>query len=182
MFRSLVPYSAIRLSALPLLAALVFTAAPAVAQTKVAVIDVQRVVNECNLGQAAQKELEELQKSKTAELKAQADALEALRTQIQEGELSLAREKLTEMAEEFERKGREFKRAQDDANLELKRKGEKLMGDIEVKVLPIIDQIGKSEGYTVILNKFRSGLLFADDSIDITQQVIDQLNQASAGQ
>jgi len=165
----------------PLLAAL-FVGTPATAQTKLAVIDIQTVVTESNLGQQAQKELEGLQTSKRAALEAQGQELVEMRKKIEEGRLSLAPEKLAEMGEEYESKARALKRAEDDANRELQKRGEKLMGDIEQKVLPIIDQIGKAEGYTLIFNKFRSGLLFADDAIDITQQVIERLNQSSAGQ
>jgi outer membrane protein len=164
-----------------LLAVAIVAAAPATAQIKVAVIDVQTVVTESALGQQAQKELEQLQGAKRGELEARGKELADLRKKIEEGRLSLAPEKLTEMSEEFESKGREFQRAEDDANRELQKRGEKLMGDIEVKILPIIDEIGKAEGYTLIFNKFRSGLLFADDAVDITKQVIDQLNAKHPG-
>ncbi len=168
------------LFSLSLVAAL-FIGTPAVAQIKVAVIDVQTVVTESALGQKAQKELEQLQAQKRGELEARGKELADLRKKIEEGRLSLAPDKLAEMSDEFESKGREFKRSEDDANRELQKRGEKLMGDIELKILPILQEIGKSEGYTLIFNKFRSGLLFADDSIDITAQVITKLNEKHPG-
>ena len=166
---------------LPLLAAALLIGTPAAAQPKLAVIDIQTVVTESALGQQAQKELEQLQNSKRGALEAQGQALLELRKKLEEGKLSLAPEKLTEMSEEYETKARELKRAEDDANRELQKRGEKLMGDIENKVLPIIDEVGKAEGYTLIFNKFRSGLLFADDAVDITRKVLDRLNQTHPG-
>ncbi len=54
---------------------------------------------------------------------------------------------------------------------------------IESAVFPIINQVGKEGGYTLIFNKFQSGLVYADETIDITDQVIQRLDaDAAAGQ
>ena len=44
--------------------------------------------------------------------------------------------------------------------------------------MPIIDQIGKEQGLTLIFNKFQSGLVYADDTVDITDEVIRRFNTA----
>ncbi|MCB1054098.1 MAG: OmpH family outer membrane protein [Acidobacteria bacterium] len=158
-------------------------AAPAQAQTstKVAVIDVQQILAQSQSGKTAQAEIERLQAAKRTELEGRSQELAALKKRAEEGTLSLAEDKLAELQKEYEDKAIAFKRAQDDANRELQKKGDALMADIEKKILPVISKIGDEEGYTLIFNKYQSGLLYADDAIDITAKVITRLDQAAGG-
>ena len=41
-------------------------------------------------------------------------------------------------------------------------------------IIPIIHQIGKSKGFTLILDLNNSGVLYFDNSIDITAEVIKE--------
>ncbi len=47
--------------------------------------------------------------------------------------------------------------------------------------MPVINQAGKDLGYTLIFRKFESGLIYADEAIDITTIIIQRLD-AAAGQ
>ncbi|MCB1032940.1 MAG: OmpH family outer membrane protein [Acidobacteria bacterium] len=152
---------------------------PALAQTKIGVIDVEKLVSESPKGKDARTEMEKLRDSKRVELEGRRQELLDLRKRIEDGRLSLAAEKLQELQEEMESKAVTLKRAEDDANREIQRKGEKLMSDIEQQILPLIQKVGKEQGFTVIMNKYQSGLLYADPAIDITQSVIDSM--AAAG-
>lgn len=148
---------------------------PAAAEAKVAVIDVEKLVSESPRGKAGRDEMEKLRESKRGELQAKQQEVLDLRKRLEDGRLSLAPEKLQEMQEELEGKAVALKRLEDDANREIQRKGEKLMADIEKQILPLIQQVGKEQGYSVIFNKYQSGLLYADDAVDITQMVIDSM-------
>jgi Skp family chaperone for outer membrane proteins len=55
------------------------------------------------------------------------------------------------------------------------------MGKIERQILPVIDKLGQEQGYTLIFNKFQSGLVYADDAVDITADVITRLDASNAG-
>jgi Skp family chaperone for outer membrane proteins len=45
----------------------------------------------------------------------------------------------------------------------------------------VINQVGKDLGYTLIFRKFESGLIYADEAIDITSVVIQRLDTAAQG-
>lgn len=156
-------------------------ATPADAQVKVAVIDIQKVLAESASGKAAQTEIEALQQAKRSELEAKRQELLDLRKRAEEGALSLAEDKLAELQKEYEDKAIAFKRLEDDANRELQKRGEQLMGKIERQILPVINQLGQEQGYTLIFNKFQSGLVYAADSVDITGDVIARLDATNAG-
>ncbi len=85
------------------------------------------------------------------------------------------------MEKQIEEKVIAFRRFQDDADRELARRpGTRPSTQIEQQVLPLINQVGSEGGYTVIFNKFQSGLIFADDAVDITDEIIQRFDGAAA--
>lgn len=45
---------------------------------------------------------------------------------------------------------------------------------------PIIEAAGAEGGYTLIFNKFQSGLVFAAEQVDITDEIIRRFDAAAA--
>jgi outer membrane protein len=154
----------------------------AVAQSgKMAVIDVQRLVTDSVAGKEALARLKKLQDDKIAEGKAKNDEVDALRKRLNEGRLSLADDKISELEKQLEEKVTGLRRFQEDAEREFNKSRETTFGEIERRVFPVIEQVGKEGGYTFVFNKFQSGLLYADDAADITNQIIQRFD-ASATQ
>lgn len=148
--------------------------------TKIGIIDVQRILTDSATGKDAIAKIKQLQDGKLAEAKSKQDEIAALRQKINDGRLSLAEDKIAELEKQAEDKMTDFKRFQDDAQKELQRRQEEAFDAIEKRVNPIIAEVGKAGGYTVILRKFESGLVYADDSIDVTDAIIQKLNAAKA--
>ena len=145
---------------------------------KIGIIDVQRILTDSAPGKEAIAKIKQLQDAKLAEAKSKQDEIGALHQKINDGRLSLAEDKIAELEKQAEDKMTDFKRFQDDAQKELQRRQEEAFDGIEKRVNPIITEVGKAGGYTVILRKFESGLVYADESIDVTDAVIQKLNAA----
>jgi len=173
-----------RLRVLPVFALLMLAwGAPLAAQAvKVAVIDVERILLESNRGKTALQEIEALRKQKQQEGQAMQKELTDLQTRFTEGRLSLSEDKLAELRKQIEDKTIALKRFQDDATRELTKKRDEVLDQIEQSVFPVINQIGKEGGYTLIFNKYNSGLVYANDAVDITAEVIERYNASTAGQ
>ncbi|MEO7794606.1 MAG: OmpH family outer membrane protein [Thermoanaerobaculia bacterium] len=155
-------------------------ASAAVAQTgKVAVIDVQRLVTDSVAGKEALARLKKLQDDKIAEGKAKNEEVDGLRKRLNEGRLSLADDKISELEKQLEEKITGLRRFQEDAEKDFNKSREATFGEIERRVFPVIEQVGKEAGYTFIFNKFQSGLLYADDAADITNQIIQRFDGAA---
>ena len=160
-------------------AALVMAAAlPAAAQSNVAVIDVQRVVAESDPGKEAIQKLKVVQDAKIQEGQAMQQELATLRDQINKQRFTVSEERLAEMSKELEDKNIAIRRFEDDAKRELDEARRRELGGLEEQILPIINQIGQERGITLIFNKFQSGLVYADEAVDITDEVIRQFNTA----
>lgn len=169
---------------LPVFALLILAwGAPLAAQTvKVAVIDVERILLESERGKRALQEIDALRKQKQDEGTAKQKELSDLQTRFTEGRLSLSEDKLADLRKQIEEKTIALQRFQDDATRELNKKRNDVLDQIEKSVFPVINQIGKEGGYTLIFNKYNSGLVYADDAVDITAEVIERYNQSGAGQ
>ncbi len=154
-------------------------AVPAAAQSKIAVIDSDRIVMESQRGKTALESIKAKQDEKLAEGRAMQQQLADLAKRIEEGSLSLAPERLDELKKDYEDQAIALRRFQEDADKELGKLRDQALSAIEKDVISIIDTMGKEGGYTLIFNKFRSGLLFADDAVDITAQVIQRFDASS---
>jgi outer membrane protein len=161
--------------------------APAAAQQapsalKIAVIDTEKILLSSQAGKKAVADLKKLQEQKETELKGRAQELRDLQTRISEGRLSLAQDKLAELTKQYEEKEIALRRAQDDATRELSKKRDEMLAAIDERVMPVINQAGKEMGYTLIFRKFESGLIYADEAVDITSTIIQRLDAAAAPQ
>ena len=171
MYRSMIRTAAV--------AALVMAAAmPAAAQSKVAVIDVQRVVAESDPGKEAIQKLKAISDAKVQEGQTLQQEMATLQDQFNKQRYTVSEQRLAEMTKELEDKNIAIRRFEDDAKRELEEARRRELGGLEGRILPIINQIGVEEGITVIFNKFQSGLVYADEAVDITDDVIRRFNTA----
>lgn len=159
-----------------LMAMVIAAALPAAAQVTVALIDVQRVVSESDPGKEAFQKLKEAQDAKVEEGRALTQEFETLREQFEKQRFTLSDEKLDEMRKQLEDRQIALKRFQDDAQRELEEKRRKELEKLEATIMPIVTTIGAEKGLTLIFDKYRAGLLYADDSVDITDEVIQRFN------
>jgi len=152
-------------------------ALPAAAQQlSIAVIDVQRVVTESDPGKQALQKLKELQDAKIDEGRALQQTLTGLQEQMAKQRFTLSEERLAEMNKQLEDGQIALQRFQDDAERELDEARRRELGGLEGRIIPVINEVGTERGFTVIFNKFQSGLVYADDSVDITDEVIRRFN------
>lgn len=160
-------------------------ALPGLAQTsapsRVAVINVQRVLLESEQGKAARTKLEKVAAQKQETAQAMRTELENLEKEISTKRLSLSQDKLEEMTKQYDEKKIALQRFAQDADRELKAEEQKTLIELEKSIRPVIDQIGKEMGFALIFNKLESGLVYASDAVEITDTVIKRYNEATVG-
>ena len=147
-------------------------ALPAFAQNapqRVAVIDVQRVLQSSTAGKAAYDRLKKMQ-----------DEINTLDNEINSKKLSLSEDKLNDLEKQLSDKKISMQRYAQDADREVGEARDRELAALEGKIKPVIDAIGKEMGLAAIFNKFESGLVYASDAIDITDTVIKRFD-ASQG-
>jgi outer membrane protein len=143
---------------------------------RVAVIDTEKILLSSVAGKKAIAELKKSQEQKEAELRGKQQEIKDLQDKLTQGRLTLAQDKLAEMTKQLEDREIALRRLSDDATRELNKRKDDLLGGSDEKVMPVINQIGHEQGYTMIFRKFESGLIYADDAIDITSSVVQRLD------
>ncbi len=159
-------------------------AAPMLAQgttpARVAVIDVQRVLATSSAGKAAYDRLKKMQEERMQRAKAMDEELRKLDSELATKKLSLSEDKIAEMTRQLSDKKIGMQRYAQDADREVSEARDKALLELEGKIKPVIDAIGKEMGLAAIFNKFESGLVYASEAIDITEPVIKRFNEALA--
>jgi outer membrane protein len=142
------------------------------ADLKVAYVDIQKAVNESNAGKDAKKvitkEVEKFQRligDKQKELQTMKESLEKQAPMLTP-DARATREK------DYQNKLREFQRWGEDTQNEINQKRMEMERNISMGLLKVIQKVGAEEGYTLILEKNETILLFASKTIDITDRVI----------
>jgi len=159
-----------------LLVVIMLAATSGMAQVNIAVIDIQRVVTDSDAGKEALGNLQKLQDAKIAQGRAIQENMDALREQLSKQRFTLTEAKVAELSKQIEDKGIEMQRFQDDAQRELDEARRTALGGLEERILPVIDEVGRERNMTLIFNKFQSGLVYADEGVDITDEVIRRFN------
>jgi outer membrane protein len=167
----------LRALVLPLLLLL---AAPLVAQQakpmKIGVIDPDRIVAESARGKVIVEKLNKARDERVAQGNKLKQEIADLQKQIEAGRLSLGEAKLKALNDQVEDKTIALQRFGENAQRELQKMEQDQMGPLENEIMTIINQIGAEQGYTLIFKKFQSGLVFADDAIDLSPQVIQRFD------
>jgi outer membrane protein len=151
-------------------------AAAQAAPQKLGVIEVQRVVQESAVGKESLARVQKLQQGKQDELTRRQKELRDLEQKIQEQGKSLSEDAMDKLQKDYQAKALDLKRFQDDAQRELEEAQRKELTELEKRIMPVIDAVSKEQGYTLIFNKFQSGLLYADPALDVTDAVITKFN------
>lgn len=147
---------------------------------KIGVIDFQKILDESSAGKLVKKEITDKGQEFQKKLKAEKDQLDEMSKAFEREKLVLSKEKITEKQRDFRIRVNDFKKMQDDFGKELKRMELSLLNKTQKEVIHISNEIGKAEGYLLILEKKTAGIVYRPDHIDITEQVIKKYNQQVA--
>ncbi len=144
------------------------------AEVKIGVINAQKVIASTKRGKEIQAKLENYGKSKQKKVEAMQAEIKKLEAAIQSPALNQGtRDKKTE---ELQAKKINLKRYYEDTQKELRKKYQTEMQILQKEVMPIIDKIGKSKGFTLVFDLSIAGISYFDKTIDITELVIKEID------
>lgn len=167
--------------ALCLSATFVIAAAPP-ERGKVATISIQKVLAGSKSAQDAQKVLQGEVDKFQMKFKAEEDALNAMKSEIEKKGSAWSNEVRAEKEREYQKKLRDYGVKTEDAKLEIQQLEKKHMEPILKQLNDVIGDLGKKNNYSMILEystkglRSRTGLLYADDNSDISDLVQKELD------
>jgi len=147
-------------------------AAPAFAEIKIGIVDLQRALNESAAGKKAKEQFKVEFDRMQGSLKGEKDKLDKMKDDLDKQSAVLKADDRKAKADEFERRQRDLRRKLEDSDAELRKKDQELTGDILKDLAVVIQEIGERENYTVVLENSSSSVLYGAKSIDMTDEVI----------
>jgi outer membrane protein len=142
------------------------------AEFKLAYVDIQRAVNECNAGKEAKKTImghvEKFQKAVQDRQK----ELQAMKESLEKQAPMLTAEARVTKEKEYQGKLKEFQRWGEDSQNEINQKRLELERNIAAGLFKVVQKIGTDEGFTLILEKNEQVVLYVAKATDITERVI----------
>lgn len=142
----------------------------------IGVVDFQKILANSEAGKQAQAEIEKKGKAMEADLKAKGAELEESKTRFDREALVMSQEKRAEKERELRIKLMDFKDKEKQYKQEFNSFNMELVGQFRTEIFKIAEEIGKKEGFLLILEKRESGILYAPSSIDITDRIIQKYN------
>ncbi len=156
------------------LIAILMLAAPALAETKVAYVDLQKALNLSKAGAQAKSDISTLVKKYEGEFKTKQEDLLAKKGDLEKQATLLSDSAKAEKEREYQKEVRDLQRFQKDVKDELQLKDGEYTKRILNELFEILQKIGKDGGYTMILEKNEGAVIYASDNVDLTDELIQQ--------
>ncbi|MBE0426834.1 MAG: OmpH family outer membrane protein [Nitrospirae bacterium] len=145
-------------------------------QTKIGLIDVQKILNESDAGKKAKTDLESIIRSKQSIIDEKGRTIEKLKSELEKQASVLSAEAKKTKEDELEKFIKEYQRLVQDSQAEVKKKEAELTDAILKEVHEIVNKMGEEEGYSII---FEHGMvLYSDKEMDITDAVLKKYNES----
>ena len=142
---------------------------------KIGVIDSQRILESSSYGKSAREEVQKKLEELTNDLKSREAEITELKEKVEREALVMSPEMREQKEREFRIKYGDLQAQQKKAKQEIGQLQMKLSGQIQRDVIKIVEGIGKKGGYTLILE--RGSLMYSDDTLDISDEVIEIYNK-----
>jgi outer membrane protein len=166
-----------RLALIAMVAALGFSVPVSAedAKTSIAVVNMQVIMRESTSAKSVREQLESKQKSFYADMTKKEEALQKEDQELGKQQSVLSKEAFAEKRKAFVSKATEMQKEVQTKKSLLDAGLERSQNDILKAVNEIITGLAKEKRYTMVIQA--SPLLYADENLDVTKEVLDRLNK-----
>lgn len=146
-------------------------------EAKIAFVDLEYALNNVEEGKKAKAVLEQDYKRKKEALQATEANLTRLENELSGQKLVLSADALRLKEQELESATARYQAEKKAAYEEWQKKEATLTRDLLERLTEIVQQIGKEGGYQFILERHDASVLYAQENIDLTRQLIERFNK-----
>jgi Skp family chaperone for outer membrane proteins len=145
----------------------------------IAIIDAQRLALESAPGKEAYGRLQKLSGQKKEDLdRVEKEARDLVQKLSDQGS-SMPADKLEALQKQADDKQKTWKRMQEDAQKDLQEAERKEMAALEGRIGPIVKEFFRERHYSIVLDS-RAGIMYADDAVNVTDEVLKRINTSVA--
>ena len=151
--------------------------AVASAQVKIGFIYIQRAISESAAGKRAKDKFQAQVKKAEADLLKEKNDLERLKAELDKKGPLLKEDERRNLEGDLQKRYVNYQRSMSDQQQDLRQKEGEMTADILKELEKIVNEVGKAEKFTLILE--RSQILYSDQGVDITNKVVETFNSRS---
>ncbi|MGH7354117.1 MAG: OmpH family outer membrane protein [Candidatus Rokuibacteriota bacterium] len=140
--------------------------------SRIAFVDVNRVLARSAVGAQAREALERERAAMQKEFDGKAEEIKRLGEELEKKGPLMTPDVRRDKQEQFERKRRDVSRLADDLARELEKKEGVLLQRVVLEIRGLVDKLGKERGYFMIVERQRAGVLYGAAEADLTDEVI----------
>lgn len=144
---------------------------------RIAVVDVNKVLNQSEAGKAAKKKMEARYEELKKSIDTKQEEAKKLKEEIDKQKLMLGKEKLKEKEEALQAKVNELRKLTQEGEREMQGRQGELTREILKQIEGHIEAVVKAEKYDLVLER-SAGVVHVVDSMDITPRVLELVNKS----
>jgi outer membrane protein len=144
---------------------------------KFGVVDIEKFQGQSKSFQKIREGLQQKFASLQKKLDEKKNELIEIENELKKQSMMLSLDAKEDKAKELEKKRRHFKYLADDFTQEMKQAQLEARRSLGKELEKVVEKIGKKEGYTMIMEKRTVGLVYFDNALDITDQVIREYDK-----
>lgn len=146
---------------------------------KIGVVDIDQAISSTEEGKAAREEFARKQRDAEAEVQPMYERYKELEDEIKAKKFVLSDEALFQKQLDLAEMRNQIENKMKELEGQLKVDQKRLEGPLTAKLIDIIEDIGKTRGFTMILRRGTPGVLYTREALDITDLVIEKYNAKS---
>ncbi len=141
-------------------------------QVKIGLINPEKVISDSLRGKEVQQKLQAFGENKQKTIEGLEREIRNLESEINTKRMTWNQETLEKRMTEVQSKQTQHKRIVEDAQRDFQREYQKEMTQLQRELMPIIEEFGKTHGYTIILDLSTAGVSYFSAGIDVTEEII----------
>lgn len=148
--------------------------------TKVAIVNSQKAFETSLEGKKALAQLQSLDTKIKGDLQKMDDAIRLLENRLNTGRLTMTNEALLGLQADIDKKTTERKRYEEDQTREAQALSNNLIQKIRGEMVAVIEALAKERGLELVLDAGAAGVVTANPTIDITDEVVKRYDASKA--
>jgi outer membrane protein len=149
------------------------------AETKIAVVDLQKALQSVDAGKKAKSSLEKEFNDKKKQLQAEEERIKKLSEDFKKQSLVLSEEAKARKQGEIQEQLMKYRELFQKSQMDIQSRERQLTEPIINRLRGIVEDLGKKNAYTVILEKNENTVLFSQPKDDLTEEVIKSYNKGN---
>lgn len=143
----------------------------------VAVVDLLKAFEVSSAGQQVVDQLKNKEQEIRNEITGIENEAQKLQTKYNTQKLTLTMDAQQQLLADIDRLRTKRSRVEEDRTKEFRDLQMRLFGKLRNEILPVVDNIAREKGFSLVLDVSSSGVVYFNQTIDITEEVIKRYDQ-----